>query len=208
MKVSFLTITNRDAFEPWVRASVAGQRMADVELEHVIMRCKDANLGNARQAALESATGDYCVWHDDDDWWSPGRLARMLGPLRLDPSIDIVHDPINPDIRVDLKTGTYREHHYAVPIIHRDLLFRRPNAQPMDRTMRRFEDAAWLAKLLNRRDLRWLQLPYRNTPMRFSLEHDANVSEKRDDTIRNLGPFPFDDSVGAEFRALQKRVYP
>lgn len=44
-----------------------------------------AHIANLRRAALEGIDADYLIWADDDNWWEPDHLARLVATARANP---------------------------------------------------------------------------------------------------------------------------
>jgi len=201
--VSILTVTNRPSFRRWNDWVVSQQTHGDVE--HIVVDGSHGNLGKARLEAQQRARGKWCIWLDDDDYWHPEYLATLVRHAERTQA-SVVWWPINPDIRINLQTLDAREHWFTVPIPHRDWLWLREVASPMDASRRRLEEMEWIAEMNSRRDLQWCILPHQDEPLRLSLEHEQNVSEQA-----GLPGKPFDfgqyPGMREQLIDLRERVY-
>lgn len=201
--LSLLTITNRPKFRPWLEWVVGQIREAVPDLEHVIIE-DPKTLGAGRRAAQELATRSWCMWLDDDDYLAPSRVCRMLQSARDE--YDIIWQPCT-DLRVDLKTGGARWHTTVAPVPHRDWLFRRDTVPKMNPMINRAEELEWIERVNDDPRLCWLMLPREVKgpfpPTRWSLEHETNVSETRDDRYRSELTLMLPDA----FYELQRSIY-
>ena len=111
-----------------------------------------AGVGAARAAGLAAARGNLIAYCDDDDEWTPNHLAVLLGSLREQPAVALVHGDAawrstddarapSPPIRVPELGSAERIH--ASDVLHRAEAAR--DVGGFDPSLRAFEDIdLWL----------------------------------------------------------------
>lgn len=89
---------NRAEFMPWLLWNYDKQTAKDKELVvidssatpvvlperadiRVLRLAEDTPLGEARNVAMDAAQGEFFAWFDDDDWYSPYQLERLVDQL-------------------------------------------------------------------------------------------------------------------------------
>ena len=78
MKISVLTVTNRQTWRPWLTWNYEKQSWSDKEL---LIEWDPPSLASGRNRLLARATGAAVCWMDDDDWQHPDRLSIIARTL-------------------------------------------------------------------------------------------------------------------------------
>ena len=59
----------------WTHPDLVGESLQLILTEQLMPRARAANL------ALDSATGEYCIFLDDDDWWQEEHLSGLINAM-------------------------------------------------------------------------------------------------------------------------------
>lgn len=130
------------------------------------------HLGAKRNAGLESASGDFIVQWDDDDWYHPARIEQQLRTCRESGGEHAVFLRRQIAYAFDLDTAYVREFPANRGVcIHASILHPRSDLRyPQDLTMG--EDTAFLCSWLKRGQI----LLFDNDPFLYvRLSHGRNV---------------------------------
>jgi len=89
------------------------KRLKDVKIKYVRLSTK-VLVGAKRNKLHELATGEICVCMDDDDYYTPDRVAHVVHKLRSNPKIELVGSSESYCFFVDDKS-IWRSGPYPVP---------------------------------------------------------------------------------------------
>ncbi len=165
--------------------SLNDSRIRHVSIAHAGRPAVPRNFG------ISQAQGEFVAFCDDDDLWSPEKIARQLAPLKQDPSLMLSYTNVSyidendrPIETVGDRPTDFKAHLYKNNITFSSVLVRRSVLDQVPRfdermVIRASEDYLFLARILSKFDFSYI-----NEPLLQYRIHQQGISYARNSPAR------------------------
>lgn len=190
-KLTYLTVTNRDEFVPWLAFDFNRQTYKNKELLVVdgsldglpslarttarVVHLPGANVPTLRNLALQEADGEFVTWMDDDNWHSPESGKTLIKmAMAWDDGPRLAGNRVS--WFLDLKNERVKRFVKRAGVLFEGSVYPLDVAQatPFNESLERGSDVVWLEEVLSwgKGFVHTWQLPM------FMLCHEQNLGNK------------------------------